>query len=83
MEYKFTIPRRERQKSEHRNHGKYAKFYPCEICDKSAGMDYASLESFGKTTDLGQVICKKCAAKIYKQGLTDEQVIEMIKTRKA
>jgi hypothetical protein len=80
-QYKFTQARIERQAPEHRCNGKYAKTNPCELCGKSAGIDFCSLECLN-ATGLGQYICEKCAKKIWNGQMTEAQALEIIKSRK-
>jgi hypothetical protein len=64
-----TAKQTERQSTDHRTAGRYAKVNPCYVCGKSAGVDYYSDradttgengEDFG---DLGLCLCEKCANK--------------------
>ena len=54
---------RQRQDREFRDGGKYAKVNPCQICGKSAGINYFShpLTDTGDWHDHGICLCKKCA----------------------
>jgi len=52
------------ERQQHRENGKYAKVNPCYVCDKSAGINYYSHPD----TDMGigdalLQLCKKCAVK--------------------
>lgn len=57
---KRTEAQNARQAKEHRDNGRYAKTNPCEVCDKSAGIDYYSHPLCNKW-GYGVVLCKKCA----------------------
>jgi len=58
---------RERQKSDHRERGRYARVNPCYVCGRSAGVDYLShpltdtldVEGVG-FGDLGLCLCPRC-----------------------
>ncbi|MCJ7766805.1 hypothetical protein MUP79_00235, partial [Candidatus Bathyarchaeota archaeon] len=58
-QYVMTPARQERQHERHRSHGKYAETNPCEICGKSAGINYWSYPDTG-STGYGLVVCKRC-----------------------
>ena len=60
-----TINQRMRQDVEYREKGKYAKVNPCQLCGKSAGVDYCShpLTDVGDWHDHAICLCRKCADK--------------------
>jgi hypothetical protein len=64
----MTWQQHERQDDRHREHGRYAKMNPCEICGKSAGANYCSFEDTN-STGYGLVICDRCARKYHKLGI--------------
>lgn len=65
---KMSPAQRERQRSEHRDRGRYSQVNPCYVCGRSAGLNYFSHPltdcrdsedvGFG---DLGLVLCPRCA----------------------
>lgn len=58
----MSTNQRERQASEHRTDGRYAKVNPCEACGKSAGVDYFSNpHTCNLDGNVGLVLCKTCA----------------------
>ena len=68
---KRTPAQRERQDSQHRDGGKYAKVNPCYLCGKSAGVNYSSdrrtdtTDSAGNDWgDIALVLCARCAKKL-------------------
>ena len=57
---------RERQSSEHRESGRYAKVNPCQRCGKSAGVNYYSdhrVDVEEGFDSVAIVLCKRCATK--------------------
>lgn len=61
----MTPAQRERQKSEYRENGKYAKVHPCYVCGKSAGVDYFShQDTDGLINDELLCLCGKCMKKL-------------------
>jgi hypothetical protein len=63
----MNMSRKQQQRQQHREHGKYAKVNPCYCCGKSAGIDYCShpmtdcTDSDGKAWgDTGLCLCQKC-----------------------
>lgn len=60
---KMTSNQRERQ--DHREHGKYSKVNPCYVCGKSAGVDYnAHPDTDGEINDELICLCDKCYKKL-------------------
>lgn len=55
----------ERQQSEHRSRGRYAKVNPCGACGKSAGVDYWSDHRVDVLPGyhIALCLCVKCAKK--------------------
>ena len=55
----------QRQKTEHRDNGKYAKVNPCYVCGKSAGIDYESHPDTDNTIDDELLcLCKRCGNRL-------------------
>lgn len=53
---------RQRQDPEFRQNGKYAKVNPCQLCGKSAGIDYCGhpMTDCGDWHDHAICLCRKC-----------------------
>ena len=47
------------ERQRHRSGGRYATVNPCEVCHKSAGVDYYSLPNCNETGE-GLVLCRSC-----------------------
>lgn len=57
---------KQRQRQNYRESGKYAKVFPCYVCNKSAGVDYCSHPDTDKTiNDELLCLCESCY-NIYK-----------------
>lgn len=70
----------ERQKSEYRSRGRYAKVNPCRVCGKSAGVDYFSHKDTDKTIgDQLLVLCNRCYCMTIQA--TGQEAIEWAKER--
>lgn len=78
----MTPKQRQRQDSEYRARGKYAKVNPCYRCGKSAGIDYCS--DHRTDTDIGdraigdQALCLCDPCGTYMANLTDDQFLAEI-----
>lgn len=75
----MTWAQRERQTFRGRKTGKYEKVNPCQLCGRSAGMNYYSddrcdsIPGFGG--DVCLVLCGKCATKTSKMGDTEARAL--------
>ena len=59
-----------RQNKDFRVKGRYAKVNPCEICKKSAGVEYYSHPDCN-TNGLFVCLCEKCAKKVGSLNMKD------------
>lgn len=78
-----TTKQKERQQPEYRTRGKYAKVNPCNVCGKSAGVDYLSDHRTDTTDsagnhwgDIALCLCGKCATRLA--DLPDQQAYEIV-----
>jgi hypothetical protein len=61
----MTPAQKQRQQTQHRDNGKYAKVNPCYVCGKSARVDYYSHPDTDITIgDDLLCLCKTCADKL-------------------
>lgn len=67
----------ERQRKDYRANGRYAKVNPCEVCHKSAGVDYYSDERVdGAFHGYGLVLCGECATRL--SALSDAEALALL-----
>ena len=58
-----TYPQAVRQRTRSRDTGRYSKLNPCEICGKSAGVEYFSHPLCNEMRGDGLVLCRRCCGK--------------------
>ena len=72
----MTPAQRQRQKTEHRDRGRYAKVNPCYVCDKSAGVNYFSHPDTDNTIDDELLcLCRECADRL--SGLPGPEAVAL------
>jgi hypothetical protein len=75
-----TPAQRERQRSKHRNAGRYAKVNPCDRCGRSAGVDYYSDPRHEQHGGYGLCLCEPCADMLA--SLSDESYAQAARLAK-
>ncbi len=73
-----TYAQRARQLREHRENGRYAKVNPCEVCSKSAGVEYYS-HLMTNEWGFALVLCSRCE-NATAHTKTEKEYLACIKT---